>query len=318
MKIAQAVDLYLTELEISQKSQAHISKTEWHLQKFVALHGSTEAGEVTRLCLARFVKGLRKENGEPYAPASLHGYVAALKGLFSFLHATGEIAENVSDRLKRPSYRTRSARVASAETVQALRGGVMSYAARRDYNPIDVRDALIVSLSLDSGGRRGEIANVTVHEARQALQAGRNLGGVTVYHLDTNGKTGQSVLRFMDNTAVLLEMWLRERFESATDALFVSQAGQKMHLMSITSAFIKLCDWSHVPTTLSHAIRHRVITEVMRGSDPAVAAQYANHASPTTTLQNYRHLADTEADEAAARLASGFQQGMNRLFGINQ
>lgn len=84
MKIAQAVDLYLTELEISQKSQAHISKTEWHLQKFVALHGSTEAGEVTRLCLARFVKGLRKENGEPYAPASLHGYVAALKGLFSY------------------------------------------------------------------------------------------------------------------------------------------------------------------------------------------------------------------------------------------
>lgn len=324
MFLNDAVSRFLAELEVAGTSRAHRQKTEWSLGRLTAVFGDVDLDRIDRLKLARFMRELHRQDGEPYSEATMAGVTQAVKALFAYCQAQGLLAENVADRLKRKKYRARQSRVVPPAHLQAVIDALPAYAGRRGGHAADVRDALVVSISVDSGARLGEICALRASQMERAIERPyQTRAGLVAYHVASRGKTGEVMLRFFAASADLCQRWLQLRPPTQSDRLFISLTdGRPLVKDTVSKAFDKLCKFAEVPIFRCHAVRHRNITDLMRaGADPKAAAAYANHSDESVTLAVYRHLIDGDVDDAAAALVArrrqtDFSQNMARLFGV--
>ena len=323
IKLNEAVNIFLTQMELEQASCSHIEKTGWHLSRLVAVFDDTAVQELTRLDVVRFMRDLRKIDGEPYSEASQAGFVQALKSFFGFARRWGWQEENIADTLKRKSYSTKRDKAVPADHLQRVLDSIELYIGRRNHHPADVRTALIISFSADSGARLGEIHSLLLSKVKRSLQRPLQTADGVVYRVESRGKSGEVILRFYSATADLFQEWMRLRPPATTDKLFVSlKDGQPLIKDTVSRAFDVLCKFAEVPIFRAHAVRHRNITDIMRaGGDPKMAAAYANHADESVTIRVYRHLIENEVDDAMAamvarRRQSGFAEGMASFFGL--
>lgn len=304
MNINQAINAYLFELELQEASVSHIRLTVWALSRFARHVGEDRlVSDLSQIDLVRFVRDVRQVNGDKYSLSSLNDLVAILKSFAKWLLAEGLHDENVAIRLKRKVVKTKRSRLADEDHLQRVIASFADYmAAHRRLNGL--RDVLIVSFSNDSGARRGEIHRLTVTAVNRALQHPRRYrDGTVVYHIDSAGKSGEVILRFFERTAGLFRQWLEVRPAAKTDMLFVNSKGQPIHVRTITASIERICRFAGVPVFRTHAVRHRIITDVIKSGGSVNEAQnIANHASPRTTAENYLHLTNEDADIALARV----------------
>lgn len=175
----------------------------------------------------------------------------------------------------------------------------------------DVRDAAMISLAMDSAARRGELHSLRRADIVTALAQNTVTGdGLAVYHARGQGKTGGATIRFYEDTAALLRRWL-EAMPAGAAWLWVNlRTGQRLRVDAMDIACVRLCKFAGVPTFRFHAIRKRVVTDVIEATgDAKVGQMLAGHTDPRVTLQYYDDVHQSRVDEMAGRLAAQRRHG---------
>ena len=320
--VNEAYDAYLLDLEERMTTAAHIRSVRSRLKPFRRRHGDTPLADLTRPDCARFLRDL--ESGGR-SEATMAGYTATLKAFLKFAYLNEWTAENLGDRLKARDYSPQVRRPAPESHIQAVINALPEFVAHRDYQPRDIRDALLISLSIDSGARRGTMRNLQRADVEKALMsAERTEEGRVVYTVKTKGKTGTTEVVFFAETAELFGLWL-PMVPGKSPYVFISLTTLKrLKPDALSKAYVRICEFADVPTFRSHAVRKRNTDRVIRLSDLEVGQRYAGHRQLSTTARYYRQLEHRDVYDAAARLAADrrgdgkFADAAAEFFGLSR
>ncbi len=315
----KALDAYLVSLQERQCSPSHVRTVAWRLGLFARAVGETDLSRISRLDIAEHLQQLASTR----ADGTMAGLAATHRAFWRWCHDAGHLDQNLGDRIKRYSYQPMVRRAAPVADIATVAAALPAFVAHRERHPRDVRDALLVSLSLDSGARLGAMGNLRRRDVLRALEAPvAAADGRLVYSVPSKGKTGMAVLEFCEETAHLFRLWLALTPSSA-DRVFVSlKTGRPLRRDSLSRAFEQVCRFAEVPVFRAHAVRKRNITEIIQTTDPETAQRYAGHKDLQTTLRHYKAGSAEQVRDATAGLASRrrgghqFEQEMAQLFGL--
>lgn len=326
MNLCEALERYLAHLTERQSSSAHLKTVRWRLGKFVSGRESRPMASITRLEVSQHFVELAATRSE----GTMAGITATHKAFWSFCKKRRWIKQNLGKALKKRSFDPVNRRAASEADILAVARALPLFAAHRRHNARDVRDALAVSLSLDSGCRLGALAELKRTAAERSLA--RPLvaaNGRAMYQVTATNKTGTAVIAFSEESAALMRRWLAIYPAGATaDRLFVSlpspflPGGSPLLRSSLGRAFDRICAFANVPVFRSHAVRKRNISDMLALADPEVAQRYAGHADLATTMTHYKEKRNDQVTQAAAVLSQNrrgdadFDVGIAHLFGI--
>lgn len=323
--LGEVLEKYLQKLRADGASEAHLRTVAWRLGRFVTPRADWGIGLVSRLDLAEHLAEMRRTRSD----GTMAGLTSTHRAFWRWVRRKGWTKKNLARRLKRYSYEPAVRQAASAASVEAVARALPAFVEHRGRRPRDVRDALLVSLSLDSGARLGEMAELRWPHVQQALNQGVvAAGGRVVYQVVARGKTGMSTLEFFQETADLFRLWFVVAPAPTGDYVFISLArhgpqGGLLRRDSLARAFERVCRFAGVPVFRAHAVRRRNISDLIAEADPETAQRYAGHSELETTLKHYKEKADRQVRDAAAGLAArrredSFNEEMARLFGLEK
>ncbi len=303
MLLSDALSRYVAYLKECQFSEAHIRTVEWRLNRFVKTRPDRDVKSITRTELAEYFIELR----EGKADGTMAGYTTVHRSFWKFCKKRRWIDKNPAKKLRswpnEPQVRQPAPEADVKKVADALRG----FVERRDQRPRDVRDALLVSLSIDCGGRLGAMCNLKRSEVLRALERGQVAGNGRVVYVATvnQGKTGAAHMEFGEETADLFRLWFRVMPKWETDRVFLNLVtGEPLIRNSAAKAFVQVCKFAGVPAFRSHAVRKRNVTVVMKElADAETAQRYAGHRDLDTTMRFYKEQVDSDVLDAAAELA---------------
>ena len=174
-----------------------------------------EPGDITPSHLRRWLAEL-SEHGA--APKTVGARYQAVRALFDWLVAEGELTSSPARRVERPRLVEPEIRV---PTVEELRAVLATASNRQSF--ADVRDTAVIRLWLDTGLRRSELAalrvsdlDVTAGEAG-VLGKGRKPRTVAFGSATSTALARYLRLRSRHPHAGLLELWLGDRGRGAVD-----------------------------------------------------------------------------------------------------
>lgn len=324
--VKKAISVYLRHLAENQASAAHLKTVTWRLNRFAAGREKRSVTKLTRMEVAEFVVAY----AEGRADGTVAGMVTTLRAWFTWLKKRKLTSKNLGKNLKRPRFDPVVRTAAPSNHIHAVTRCLPAFVAHRDQRPRDVRDALLVSLSLDCGGRLGSMADLRRSEVEKALKSGGSLAadGRRVYRVISRGKTGSIALEFCEETADLFRLWFTLSPPTTADRVFVSLSvnhlpqGTPLRRETATKAFARVCEFAGVPTFRAHAIRKRNISDIIATNDAEVAQRYAGHRDLSTTMLHYREKSADQVRNATAQLASSrrsdidFDEEMGKLFRV--
>ena len=310
--IRDAVTAYLESLDAAERSFEHIKSQNWRLSRLVDSLGDQPLSSLDRLNISRVLRPLRDSD---LSPASVNGIRSGVKSLLKFCYENGWTDENLGSHIKVGQFNSQRDKSAPEAHIQAVIQAIPQFIVHRKNRLRDIRDALTVSLSIDSGKRLGEINRITRRNLNLALQSPQSARGRTVYHVQSQwGKRGPALITFYEETADLFNRWLTASSHIQSKWVFCSLVtGDRLLPSSQSRAFDRLCKFADVPIFRSHAIRHANANQLFdAGVDAAVVARVLGHTNPHTTLTHYRGGAIRQADMVTADLADR-RRGKNDL-----
>ena len=319
--VNEAYAAYITDLEEQMLTEVHIRSVRSRLKRLCLIHGDTEMSDLERLDVARHLRQL----SENRAPATMAGYTATAKAFFNFCYQEEFVDENLGDRLKNGDYTPQVRRAAPESHIQAVINALPEFVTHREDHPRDIRDALLISLSIDSGARRGTMHGLKRADVEKALlSAERTEEGRAVYTVKTRGKTGVTEVVFFAETAELFALWL-PLIPGRSPYVFISlRTLKRLKPDALSKAYERVCQFADVPVFRSHAVRKRNTDRVIRLSDLEVGQRYAGHRQLSTTARYYRQLEQRDVYNAAAALADDrrgdrqFAESAADFFGLNR
>jgi integrase len=313
--LREAMAVYLDELEVRGSSEYHIKTVRSRLKPFAIVHGDRALEEIGARDLQEHFRSLSKTRAE----ATMAGYRATHKAFWSYCREEGWVADRPARHLKRYSYDPAKPKAVPEDYLQVVIDNLQDFVDHRDQHPRDVRDALFVSLSIDSGARRGEMGNLQRSKVEKELEEATLFRGDDsrlgpahiIYSVASKGKTGAAVVRFTEETARLFRLWFRLVDEDlpagrGEDRVFLSVVtGEPLAPNSLSNhCFRRVCEFAGVPHFRSHAVRHRNVTEIIDATgDPKIAQRVAGHRSLEVTLRIYNETLESHALQATATLA---------------
>ena len=325
MKLKTAFAKFLDSLRERQLSTAYIDEiVTYRLGRFVTPRGEIEIVKISHAEIGEHFIQL-KQSG--LAQATMAGYTTVHKTFWRFCYRKKWVKKKLWKKLKRYSFEPSGPNAAPRSHLQKVTDCLAEFASHRGENVRDLRDALTVSLSIDSGCRLGELHELQKGRLQKALERGEaTADGRMVYRVKTTGKEGEVEIRFYAETADLLQRWLKlmpNWGDRSQDKLFINLfTGNPLKRKSLSRAFERVCRFANVPVFRSHAVRHRNVTDIVDFvGDPKAAQIYANHADVATTLKNYKEAGQRNADNAGAVLASrrrgaDFERQIAQFFGV--
>lgn len=327
MNLADAYDRYLNHLTNRQLSEAHIRTVKYRLGRFLK---ETINGNDTPLA-DRAIKSITKTELSAYfialrvgkADGSMAGHTATHRAFWKWCKKKGWIKKNPAKALRSYSNDPHIRKAAPESDVLKVIASLSAYIAHRHNRPRDIRDALLVSLSVDCGGRLRAMCGILRATAEKALSEPRRAqNGRLVYTVTVNqGKTGAVDCGFGQETADLMRMWLPLMPTSAKFIFCSLETGDQLLTSSASRAFERICKFAAVPVFRSHAVRKRDVTQIWKTIDSHTAQAFAGHADPETTRKHYKDADDAEVSNAIAQLAElrrgpDEAQEMAKLFGL--
>lgn len=311
MNLSNAVDLYLTHLLERNLSPLHVRTVCSRLRQFV--YPIEEFPTDRRDCGVAAVDMLalhahfRQLEASGRSEGTLAGYASTHRAFWTWVVENGWRCDSPAANLKRYSYLPKKRRAASPSAISLVIAALPGFVARHDYNPRDVRDALVVSLSLDSGNRIGEIRSLRRRSVEAALASGEvGENGRYRYQIIGTGKTGDQDLIFFNESADLARMWLNACPFPKSEFVFVSlRTGHLLRRETMGRCFVRVCEFAGVPTIRSHAIRKRNASDIqLIHHDPELTRQFLGHTSIKTTMMHYNDVDRDRVSAVASELAS--------------
>lgn len=301
MLLKQAIDDYLTALRERNVSLSHIRKSDWSLNKFLSPFYDRDLRDLTPGDLI----GRFRELSEDYSQASLAGHKTTTRAFIRFWIERRVLETDITKKLPSYSFKSQVSKMIDQSLFDKLRNSIAGYLSANQNSQIAVRDALFVSLSMDSAARAGGMVKIKKTDALRAIATPTDCNGVKIYTLQSaGGKTGPAVILFTEPTAQLMKLWAG--YSPSKEWLFSSTTtGKRLTADAVARAFERVCDFAGVPRFRSHAVRHTNITTMLLDKiDPETVRAYAGHTDIKTTLGYYRDAEFIGSRNAAAALAS--------------
>lgn len=272
----------------------------YRLRGFVALHANEAPGTIATPMLLSFIES------KPYlSDPSRSIYRQCFHAFFAFC---GLHEDNPAKSL--PRWRDTPRRIVLPNEPSVKLALAQAISMCHSANPVDVRDGLIFTLAVMSGNRRGEIRNLKVLDLIDAMQHPEDNG---VYRAYTTGKTGESIMRFVDSHIAHFRYYLRLR-PLKSEHVFVnldkaSQGyGGKLSLVTFDRIRPKVCKRAGVDVITYQELRRRLATSIARSVNVDTAAQVLNHSphSGDRVIRLFYYDPDkAAADKAAAAVFGG-------------
>lgn len=256
--------------------------------------------------MPRTLAGIRREHIEAWlgslrdegrAPATVSVYHRSLQPFWRWAIEEGFVAESPMRHVKRPIVPDKPAPILSDDQLRAL----LKACEGRAFE--DVRDLALVRLALDTGCRRGELAELTVADVSIDVRAGR--GTITVLGKGRRQRT----VPFGAKTAAALRKYLRLReghgLARQTDALWLGNRGA-LTGNGIIQMLRRRGMRAGIPGLHPHLLRHVFAHKWQAaGASESDLMALAGWKSPAM-LRRYAASAQMErAHEAHARLGLG-------------
>jgi len=303
MLLKTAVAKYLAHLTKRDLSPSHIKTVKWRLAHFTKRHPRQNVDDITKNDIAAYFKRLELER----PAASCAGFRATQAAFWKHAKRKKWCHKNPIKGRKTYSYQSANPQPIPPEDLTAVANSLMAYALQEPIAPRNFRDALAVSLSLDSGKRRAEICNIRRRAMQNAMGNGQKMSnGRIIYLVRSWGKTGEVIVPFFEETRLLFQLWEANRPRSRVDYVFIStRGGGKLRPNTLGRAWRTVCEFANVRPFTSKQIRAQNITTMIRNEgDAALAQKYIGHADLQTTLRHYNTITRDDINEAAARLAA--------------
>ncbi|MCA9923516.1 MAG: site-specific integrase [Anaerolineales bacterium] len=330
MKFNEAFAEYLDYLDLEGGSFKHLQTVRSRLRSFVLPsetyqrdYRDVELTDITKQDILEFFR-LMKQAGKAEATWAAHR--ATQQAFWNWCIRCGYVETSPASGLPKWSLRPVIRRAAPAHDVNTVVSHIYDFAAHRNWNPRDIRDALLISLIADSGARLGEVADIRRDRIMRALERPNVLGnGFRVFHVPTKGKTGSKSIRFYEMSYDLAHRWLNTTKHLNAEFVFCSlSTGKQLHVNSAAKAFIRACNYFDVPVFRAQALRKRNVTDVISQTGDWKKGQlYAGHSSPEVTMLHYNDFELEALDRIGAEMASrryenaNVEFDMRRLFGVN-
>lgn len=303
MKLSNALQEYLNHLAERNLSPLHCRTVQSRLRQFIQPIAHRPIASVTALELHQHFQQL--EDGR--SDGTMAGYAGTHRAFWAWAVAQNHRPASPAERLKRYDYRPRKRRAAPSESVAKIANALPGYVAAKGYAARDVRDALAVSLSLDSGARIGEIRSLRRRDVEMALLSPETTAnGRSRYTVVGHGKTGDQNITFFNETAELYKLWQLVNPHPKADFVFISlKTGKLITRETMGRCFLGICQYAGIPPIRSHAIRKRNASDIQQAMrDPELTRQYLGHTNISTTMKHYNDVDADRVGNAAAELAS--------------
>ena len=310
--LGEAVGSYLTALEKRSSSGSHLSTVRYRLGRLAREREDVPLRSLTEEQIHEHFMALR-ESGLSSGTLAGHKrtFLAFWRWCSTRRWCSAKPAAVLRSRAHSYSFRPVRSRAAGVDDFALVVGHLAAFAAHREWKPRDVRDALLVSLAVDSGCRRGELWNLRRSAVEAALDRPQLVaGGRHIYHAESEGKTGAVVIRFFEESADLLRRWLKV-MPRESGFVFVSlRTRKRLRADALHLGLLRICEFAGARPFRFHAIRKRVVTDIIAATGDAKIGQLlAGHASVRTTQEYYNDVAEVAVDSAAASLANRLRGG---------
>ena len=223
-------------------------------------------------------------NEQQYAAATVARKVAALKSLFSYLHAEEVIDENPAEQLSSPRVGRSLPRTLTPDEVDAL----LEQPNRSD-SPEAQRDRAMMEMLYATGMRVSEFVSLDLSsiELRDNLASVRCIGKGRRERLIPIHKHAVEALRdYLQEARPKLARGRRET------ALFINRRGERLTRQGVWLIIKNYAEQAGISGVTPHTLRHSFATHLLRGRAPLRNVQeLMGHANITTT-QLYTQLTD--------------------------
>ena len=304
MLLQDAIDAFLANLLDRALSPSYISSVALRLKRLSDSFPAIPLSDIQERDVNKYFREL-KEVG--LAEATRAGHASSVKAFFNFCVRYGFLPYSPASGLPRLSYKPVHRRAAPRDSVLALIKAIPEFAAHRDYHPRDVKEALAVSLGVDSGARLGEIQSLLWSRVHHALERGHLVKeGRVVYTIVGYGKTEASFLKFFSETATLFSLWEKSNPWKDSNFVFCSlRTGERQQASSLGRAFERICKFADIPPFRSQAVRKRNVTDMIRQTGDWKAGQLlAGHANLKVTMEHYNDIMHEDMDDNVAAMAT--------------
>jgi integrase/recombinase XerD len=282
MNFEAARSSYLDQLRIERglsiNSIASYGRDLEKFEEFLAIAGKNfaqlVAQDMTDFEVSLKAKGL--------ALSSINRSLSALKGFYKYASLEFEIAN--------PTLEISSAKIArklpKALTVDEIT--VLIESAKREGDPISLRDFAILELLYSSGGRVSEIVGVNTSDISISKTAD---GDVTVLKLRGKGSKerlvplGKFAVSAIEDYFTRTRPALAQKNSQSESALFLNARGKRLSRQSAWQIVLDAAVATGLEGKVSpHVFRHSYATHLLDGgADIRVVQELLGHSSVTTT-----------------------------------
>lgn len=237
------------------------------------------------------------------SPATVHSYLTALRGFFTFLeaeHGVRNVTAGIRGRKQARGFRKD---VLAPEQVRRILDAIDTGTER------GLRDACLITLLVTTGLRVMEAARADIGDLVRR-------GGARFLNVQGKGRQEKDdKVRVPARASALLDAYLRVRgARSSAAPLFTSVSnenrGRRLSVRSVSGIVKERMRAVGIdsPLLTAHSCRHTAVTSALRaGADLREVSQMARHANLQTTLI-YAHDLERE-DNRAEVLADGYLFG---------
>lgn len=260
---AEAREQFLAYLTAQKKASATIiayGKDLDQLGAFLAEHKITQATTVRTEDIEAFKSHLMADG---YTPKSVSRKLNSIKTLYRHLRATGVVSSDPAAPVSHPKYENKPPRILSK----------MEYRALRDACRSDVRIYAIVELMLQTGIRIGELANLTVENAKGEKLMIAAYESHEGREVPLNAAAKEALARY-----------LSARPQTKDKTLFVTKTGRPLLVRNIRTAIERYFKIAGVEGAKVNDLRHTFVAQhLMSGASPVLVSKLAGHKRLSTT-----------------------------------
>ncbi len=247
------------------------------LVRFLGEKALTEVSAVNSQSLDDFKANLEK-NG--YIAKSVSRKINSIKTFFRFLKLEGFIENDPAIIVTHPKYEVKPPRILSK----------LEYRALRDACRTDARISAIVELMLQTGIRIGEVANLSMEDARE-----------NEIHIKPFESHAERNIPLNKAAKESLDRYFAERPKVKEKAIFVTKTGRPFLIRNIRSSIERYFEIAGIKDAKVNDLRHTwVFHHLAAGTPLVVISKLAGHKRLSTT-EKYLKLI-TEKKEGAIKL----------------
>lgn len=247
------------------------------LVRFLSERALTEVSAVNSQSLDDFKANLEK-NG--YIAKSVSRKINSIKTFFRFLKSEGFIENDPAIIVTHPKYEVKPPRILSK----------LEYRALRDACRTDARISAIVELMLQTGIRIGEVANLSMEDARE-----------NEIHIKPFESHAERNIPLNKAAKESLDRYFAERPKVKEKAIFVTKTGRPFLIRNIRSSIERYFEIAGIKDAKVNDLRHTwVFHHLAAGTPLVVISKLAGHKRLSTT-EKYLKLI-TEKKEGAIKL----------------